>query len=53
MRSVADLAYRYSIVYYALAGMVDCATFAEETRRGPERRTQRERDMAERARRAP
>lgn len=46
-------AYRYSVVYYALAGMVDCATFAEETRRGPARRTQREREIADRARQTP
>ena len=38
--------YRYSIVYYALKGMVDCATYAEETARAQRRRTQRERGWA-------
>ena len=37
--------YRYTIVYYALAGMKDCRTYAEETAQGAERRTERERKM--------
>lgn len=41
--------YRYSIVYYAMAGMKDCRTFAEETAAGAERRTAREQQMAETA----
>lgn len=39
-------AYRFSIVYYALAGMKDCATYAEETTQSAERRTARERKIA-------
>lgn len=39
--------YRFSIVYYALAGMKDCRTFAEETAQNAERRTARERKMVE------
>lgn len=39
--------YRYSIVYYALAGMKDCRTYAEETTQNAERRTARERKMVE------
>lgn len=35
--------YRYSIVYYALRGMKDCATYAEETTGATRRRTERER----------
>lgn len=42
--------YRYSIVYYALAGMKDCRTFAEETSRAVSRRTERERAMADEVR---
>lgn len=42
--------YRYSIVYYALAGMKDCRTFAEETTRAVSRRTERERAMADEVR---
>jgi len=38
--------YRYSVVYYALAGMVDCRTYAEETALAPALRTARERKMA-------
>lgn len=49
MKAVAAHAYRYSVVYYALKGMVDCATYAEETARGPARRTERERAIAARA----
>ena len=40
--------YRFSIVYYALRGMRDCHTYAEETRYARERRTRREEDMARR-----
>jgi len=42
--------YRFSIVYYALKGMVDCLTYAEETVRVAERRTERERAEAEKIR---
>ncbi len=42
--------YRYSIVFYALRGMKDCATHALETAEGLRRRTERERDMARRIR---
>lgn len=40
--------YRYSIVFYALQGMKDCHTAAEETLRAREKRTERERAMAAR-----
>lgn len=43
-------AYRYSIVYYALSGMKDCRTFAEETTISAQLRTERELKMAEEAR---
>lgn len=39
-------AYRFSVVYYALAGMKDCRTYAEETTSSAERRTVRERRIA-------
>ncbi|WIC89120.1 oxidoreductase [Arthrobacter phage Kharcho] len=39
-------AYRYSIVYYALSGMKDCRTFAEETTISAQLRTERELRMA-------
>lgn len=39
-------AYRYSIVYYALRGMKDCFTYAVESAKGKERRTQREDNFA-------
>lgn len=39
-------AYRYTIVYYALRGMKDCATYAIETGHSQSRRTQREQRMA-------
>lgn len=39
-------AYRYSIVYYALRGMKDCHTAAEETAYARRRRTEREIAMA-------
>lgn len=40
--------YRISIVYYALRGMKDCRTAAEETRLAQTRRTEREAAMARR-----
>lgn len=43
-------AYRYSIVYYALSGMKDCRTFAEETTISARLRTEREVRMADEAR---
>lgn len=50
MSMARDDAYRYSIVYYALAGMKDCASFAEETASAARRRTERERRIADGAR---
>lgn len=47
MHATAKDAYRYSIVYYALRGMKDCFTYAVETAKGAEKRTQREEKMAE------
>lgn len=47
MRPRARGAYRYSIVYYALRGMKDCFTAAEETAYARVRRTERERAMAQ------
>lgn len=41
-----DDGYRISIVYYALSGMKDCRTAAEETRRAQIARTERETAMA-------
>lgn len=38
--------YRYSIVYYALRGMKDCFTYAVETARGQDKRTEREDNVA-------
>jgi hypothetical protein len=38
--------YRYSVVYYALRGMKDCFTYAMETARGQEKRTEREEGIA-------
>lgn len=40
--------YRFSVVFYALQGMKDCYTAAEETRYGRRKRTEREQDMAKR-----
>ena len=40
--------YRISCVFYALKGMKNCRTAAEESALGRRRRTERERDMAER-----
>jgi hypothetical protein len=45
MESKGDDAYRYSIVYYALRGMKDCFTYAAETARGRNERTERETHM--------
>jgi hypothetical protein len=42
--------YRFSIVYYALSGMKDCRTFAEETTISAQLRTERELRMAAEAR---
>ena len=44
--------YRYTCVFYAVQGLSDCRTFAEETRLQAERRTEREKRMAEEARAA-
>ena len=38
--------YRYSLVYYALRGMKDCFTYAQETAHGQEKRTEREDGLA-------
>lgn len=46
MRLTAPTGYRYSVVYYALRGMKDCHTFAEETRHARRMRTARERKAA-------
>lgn len=46
MRPRVKDAYRYSIVYYALRGMKDCHTAAEETAYARRRRTEREIQMA-------
>jgi hypothetical protein len=46
MRARTKDAYRYSIVYYALRGMKDCHTAAEETAYARRRRTEREIEMA-------
>jgi hypothetical protein len=46
MRRTAPDGYRYSVVYYALRGMKDCATYAEETAHARRRRTEREIGMA-------
>jgi hypothetical protein len=46
MRLTRSDGYRFSVVYYALRGMKDCHTFAEETRTAQVRRTERERTMA-------
>lgn len=43
-----DDGYRISIVYYALSGMKDCRSAAEETRYAQTKRTEREADMAKR-----
>jgi len=46
MRPRTQDAYRYSVVYYALRGMKDCHTAAEETAYARRRRTEREIEMA-------
>lgn len=46
MRLTAPDGYRFSVVYYALRGMKDCHTFAEETRHAQRMRTERERRQA-------
>lgn len=43
--------YRVSVVYYALRGMKDCRTAAEEVAYGQQRRTERESEMMERLKR--
>jgi len=50
MRTKSVDAYRFSVVYYALRGMKDCATVAEETAESASRRTAREHRMADDAR---
>lgn len=46
MRRVKDDGYRFSVVYYALRGMKDCHTYAEETAHARRKRTEREKRMA-------
>lgn len=46
MRQTAPDGYRYSVVYYSLRGMKDCATAAVETRQAWAKRTERERNAA-------
>lgn len=46
MSPKSEDAYRYSIVYYALQGMKDCFTYAVETAKAKEKRTEREEHMA-------
>lgn len=46
MRRTAPDGYRLSVVYYALRGMKDCATYAEETAHARRKRTEREKRMA-------
>lgn len=46
MTQTAKDGYRYSVVYYALRGMKDCFTYAVETARAQEKRTEREDNMA-------
>jgi hypothetical protein len=48
MRKVRPDGYRISCVYYALKGLRNCAEYAVEVGRARERRTARERSMAER-----
>lgn len=48
IKRTAEDAFRYSIVYYALQGMKDCLTHAQETQYAQTRRSQRELDMARR-----
>lgn len=44
----ADDGYRYSVVFYAIRGMANCADVAAEQTRARTVRTQRERDLAQR-----
>jgi len=53
MRPRVPDAYRYSIVYYALRGMKDCHTAAEETAYARRRRTEREVAMAAKLKESP
>jgi hypothetical protein len=46
MRRTAPDGYRFSVVYYALRGMKDCHTYAEETAHARRKRTEREKGMA-------
>lgn len=46
MTQTAKSGYRYSVVYYALRGMKDCFTYAVETARAQDKRTEREENMA-------
>lgn len=48
--AVRDDGYRYSVVYYALRGMKDCFTYAVETARAQEKRTEREDGQSRRLR---
>jgi hypothetical protein len=48
IRVVAKDGYRFSVVFYALRGVKDCYTSAEETLYARRRRTKREQDMADR-----
>lgn len=47
MKAEAADAYRYSVVFYALRGMQDCATTAMETTYAKVKRTERERGYAQ------
>jgi hypothetical protein len=47
MKKMTKDAYRISVVYYALKGLKDCHTFAEETALARQRRTEREDKMGE------
>lgn len=48
MRKIRNDAYRISVVYYALRGLKDCHTFAEETAYAARKRADREDKMAAR-----
>jgi hypothetical protein len=49
MDKIAKDAYRVSVVYYALRGLKDCHTFAEETARAQVKRTERETRLGSKA----
>lgn len=49
MEKVDADGYRVSVVYYALRGLKDCHTYAEETARSVRRRTERETELGRRA----